>query len=208
MDINEMKKIKNDAELVNAVELADKNVEEFRKKITENMDIDLRQGNALDLSDFEDETFDIVLLFGPLYHLHEENDRNTAIREAKRVLKKDGTMFVAFINNDMLHYTEWGYNPDYLLSDEYDKETFKVEDFPFVFFNLNQCREMLTCNELHILHEIASDGMSELLEDRINKLDDAGYEQYLKMHLFYCEKPEHLGKTNHFLFVVKKFCLL
>ena len=147
---------------VNAVELADKNVEDFRKKIADNMEINLRQGNALDLSDFEDETFDIVLLFGPLYHLHEENDRNTAIREAKRVLN------IAFINNDMLHYTEWGYNPDYLLSD----------------------------------------GMSELLEDRINKLDEAGYAQYLKMHLFYCEKPEHLGKTNHFLFVVKKFCLL
>lgn len=189
---------------VNAVELADKNVADFREKITDDLTIDLRQGNALDLSDFEDETFDIVLLFGPLYHLHAETDRNTAIREAKRVLKKDGTLFVAFINNDMLHYTEWGYDPDYLLTGEYDKETFKTVDFPFVFFNLNQCREMLARNDLDILHEVASDGMSELLEDRINQLDDAGYEQYLKLHLFYCEKPEHLGKTNHFLFVAKK----
>jgi len=45
------------------------------------------------------------------------------------------------------------------------------------------------------------------LGDRINKLDDAGYAQYLKMHLFYCEKPEHLGKTNHFLFAAKKSAL-
>ena len=189
---------------VNAVELADKNVEEFRKKITGNITVDLKQGNALDLSDFEDETFDIVLLFGPLYHLHNEKDRNTAIREAKRVLKKDGTLFVAFINIDMIHYTEWDYNPDYLLTGEYDKETFKTDDFPFVFFNLNQCREMLTCNNLAIIHEIASDGMSELLEDKINQLDDAGYAQYLKMHFFYCEKLEHLGKTNHFLFVARR----
>lgn len=189
---------------VDAVELADKNVEEFRKKITGNIDIELKQGNALDLSDFEDEAFDIVLLFGPLYHLHDEKDRNTAIREAKRVLKKDGILFVAFINNDMIHYTEWGYDPDYLLTGDYDKETFKTYDFPFVFFNLDQCRGMLTDNELDIIHEIASDGMSELLEERINQLDEAGYAQYLKMHLFYCERPEHLGKTNHFLFVVKK----
>ena len=189
---------------VNAVELADKNVEEFRKKITDNIDLDLRQGNALDLSDFEDEIFDVVLLFGPLYHLHDEKDRNTVIGEAKRVLKKDGTLFVAFINNDMLHYTEWSHDSNYLLTGEYDKETFKTNDFPFVFFDLNQCRKMLTSNNLTIMHEIASDGMSELLEDRINKLDDAGYAQYLKMHFFYCEKPEHLGKTNHFLFVVKK----
>jgi 2-polyprenyl-3-methyl-5-hydroxy-6-metoxy-1,4-benzoquinol methylase len=187
---------------VNAVELADKNVEEFRKKITHN--IDLKQGNALDLSDFEEETFDIVLLFGPLYHLHDEKDRNTAIREAKRVMKKDGILFVAFINNDMIPYTEWGYDPEYLTTGAYDKETFKVEDFPFVFFNLNQCREMLINNGLNLIHQVAADGMSELLAERINRLDDAGYEQYLKMHLFYCEKPEHLGKTNHFLFVGKK----
>ncbi|MCI8530253.1 MAG: class I SAM-dependent methyltransferase [Lachnospiraceae bacterium] len=189
---------------VNAVELADKNVEEFRKRITDNVHIELRQGNALDLSYFGDETFDVVLLFGPLYHLHEEKDRTTAIREAKRVLKKDGTMFVAFINNDMIPYTEWGHDKDYLLNGNYDKETFKTEDFPFVFFNLSQCREMLTGNKLDIIHQIASDGMSELLQNRINALDDEGYLQYLKLHLFYCEKPEHLGKTNHFLFVVKK----
>lgn len=188
---------------VHAVELADKNIEEFGKRITSDMDIDLRQGNALDLSDFGDDSFDIVLLFGPLYHLHDEKDRNTVIQEAKRVLKKDGTLFVAFINNDMIPYTEWGYDPNYLLTGEYDKETFKSVDFPFVFFNLDQCREMLCCNGLQIIHQVASDGMSELLADRINKLDAAGYEQYLKMHLFYCEKPEHLGKTNHFLFVAK-----
>ena len=169
---------------VSAVELADKNVAEFRKKITGSLDI--------------------VLLFGPLYHLHEERDRNKAINEAKRVLKKDGTLFVAFINNDMIHYTEWGYDPGYLLTGEYDKDTFKTNDFPFVFFDLKQCHGMLTGNGLDIIHEIASDGMSELLEERINQLDAAGYAQYLKMHFFYCERPEHLGKTNHFLFVVKK----
>jgi len=189
---------------VSAVELADKNVEAFRKKMNGDRKVDLRQGNALDLSGFEDETFDLVLLFGPLYHLHDKKDRNTAIGEAKRVLKKEGVLFIAFINNDMIPYTEWGYDPAYLLTGDYDKETFKADDFPFVFFNLAQCREMLAGNDLSIIHEVASDGMSELLEDRINQLDEAGYAQYLKLHFFYCEKPEHLGKTNHFLFVTKK----
>jgi hypothetical protein len=63
---------------------------------------------------------------------------------------------------------------------------------------------MLINNGLNLIHQVAADGMSELLAERINRLDDAGYEQYLKLHLFYCEKPEHLGKTNHFLFVGKK----
>lgn len=189
---------------VTAVELADKNVAAFRAKLTGGLDVELRQGNALDLSAFPDESFDIVLLFGPLYHLRDAHDRDAALREAKRVLKRDGVMFVAFINNDMIPYTEWGYEPDYLLTGHYDKDTFRAENFPFVFFNLGECRELLARQELAVLHAVASDGMSELLAERINRLDDALYAQYLKLHLFYCEKPEHLGKTNHFLFVVKK----
>ena len=189
---------------VHAVELADKNAEEFRKRMAGKRNIRFTQGNALDLSDFEDESFDIVLLLGPLYHLHSEKDRDKALLEAKRVLKKEGVLFVAFINNDMIPYTEWNDREDYLLTGDYDKDTFKAEDFPFIFMNLKECRDLLARNGLQILRSVASDGMSELLEEKIDKLDDDGYAQYLKMHLFYCEREEHLGKTNHFLFVTKK----
>ena len=189
---------------VDAIELSDANVEAFSKKITPETSIALKQGNALDLSDYEDQAFDIVLLFGPLYHLINASDRDRCISEAKRVLKDDGVLFVAFINNDMIPFTEWRHDPHYLTTVDYDKESFKAEDFHFVFFTLDQCREMLRSNGVTILKEVASDGMSELLDDRINALDEAGYEQYLKLHFYCCEKPEMLGHTNHFLFVGKK----
>lgn len=54
-------------------------------------------GNALDLSDYPDESFDAVLLLGPLYHLLDERDRRKAIHEARRVLKTGRRLFVAFI---------------------------------------------------------------------------------------------------------------
>ena len=60
---------------VSAVELAGRNVEAFRKKLTAGDHVELRQGNAIDLSFWPDAAFDIVLLFGPLYHLHREEDR-------------------------------------------------------------------------------------------------------------------------------------
>lgn len=53
--------------------------------------------NAIDLSIYEDETFDTVLLFGPLYHLLDEMERNKCIKEVNRVLKKDGIVFASFI---------------------------------------------------------------------------------------------------------------
>jgi ubiquinone/menaquinone biosynthesis C-methylase UbiE len=54
-------------------------------------------GDARDLARFADESFDGVLMMGPLYHLLEEENRRKAIREARRVLKPKGIAFVAFI---------------------------------------------------------------------------------------------------------------
>lgn len=106
--------------------------------------VDLVQGNAMDLSRYEDKIFDIVLLFGPLYHLHKEADRQKCIAEAKRVCKDGG---------------------------------------------------------IQIEKEVASDGVSELLEDKINSLDEESFKQYLRYHFYVCEKPEMLGRSNHLLFI-------
>ena len=54
---------------VSALELADRNLEAFRRKLTPGDTVDLAQGNALDLSRYENDSFDIVLVLGPLYHV-------------------------------------------------------------------------------------------------------------------------------------------
>lgn len=187
-----------------ALELSEHNIEAFRAKLTPEDSINLVQGNAVDLSRYEDESFDVVLLFGPLYHLHREEDRQKCIAEAKRVCKQDGTMFFAFISNDMVILTEFSYHPDYFVSGDYDKESFELEDFPFVFHTVDECRAMLRSGGVQVLHEVASDGISELLEDKINAMDDENYAQYLRYHFYICEKPEFLGMSNHLLFVGKK----
>ena len=188
---------------VSALELADNNIRAFREKLRPEDGIDLVQGNAVNLSRYADESFDAVLLFGPLYHLHAEADRQKCIAEARRVCKKDGTLFFAFISNDMVILTEFSYRPDYFLNGDYDKQTFRLEDFPFVFHTVDKCREMLRAGGVKIVKEIASDGVSELLEDKINAMDDESYAQYLRYHFYICEKPEMLGMSNHLLFIGK-----
>ena len=54
---------------------------------------------------------------------------------------------------------------------------------------------------IQVDHEIASDGVSELLQELVNSMDDRSYEQYLRYHFYICEKPECLGMSNHLLFV-------
>ena len=186
---------------VSALELADANIAAFRAKMTEDDPIDLVQGNALDLSRYDSNSFDIVLLFGPLYHLHKEEDRLRCIEEAKRVCKKGGKIFFAFISNDIVILTMQQCHADYLMNGAYNKENFRLDDFPFVFHTVDHCRELLGKSGIHICHEVASDGASELLQDLVNSLDEISYQQYLRFHNYICEKPEFLGMSNHLLFI-------
>lgn len=70
---------------------------EEKEKINENNIISCDVVNAINLEKYNDKQFDVVLLFGPLYHLLDKNERNRCIKEVYRVLKKDGLVFASFI---------------------------------------------------------------------------------------------------------------
>ena len=184
-----------------ALELAEYNLKAFEAKLTPEDNVRLVQGNAMDLSRYEDGSFDVVLLLGPLYHLHGEDDKQRCIAEARRVCKPGGKLFFAFISNDFVILTEFSYRTDYFAAGEYNKETFKLMDFPFVFHTVDECRRMLREGGVHVVHEVAADGASELMEKQIDAMDEESYRQYLRYHFYICEKPEFLGMTNHLLFV-------
>jgi SAM-dependent methyltransferase len=61
-----------------------------------------RVGDARHL-DIGDDTFDVALLFGPLYHLHSPEDRRTCLREAARVVASGGLIFAAAIPRFIRH---------------------------------------------------------------------------------------------------------
>jgi ubiquinone/menaquinone biosynthesis C-methylase UbiE len=48
--------------------------------------------------EFADETFDAALVLGPCYHLVERDDRVRALREARRVVRPGGIVFVAAVS--------------------------------------------------------------------------------------------------------------
>ena len=189
---------------VTAVELAEANLEVFRRKLRPGLDIALHQGNALDLSAFADGSFDLVLVLGPLYHLRQPADRARCVAEAMRVCKPGGVLLFAFLGNDMVILTELVRDPAYLLSGDYDHESFRLEDFPFVFTTPDKARALLESGGVQLLHQVAADGMAELLAPTIDALDEESYRQYLRYHFYTCEKPELFGHSNHLLFVGRK----
>ena len=51
-------------------------------------------------------------------------------------MKDGGKIFFAFISNDFVFLTEFGYDINYFSNGDYDKESFKLNDFPFVFHTI------------------------------------------------------------------------
>ena len=81
-----------DVRLVDAVPL---HVRQARERAAERFTA--VEGDARELDD-RDETYDAVLLLGPLYHLTEYDERLQALREARRVLKGGGMLAAAAIS--------------------------------------------------------------------------------------------------------------
>ena len=81
---------------VTAVELIEHNLEILKSKLEGTEPITTFQGNALDLSRLSDNSFDLTMLLGPMYHLYTKEEKLQALSEAVRVTKPGGYILVAY----------------------------------------------------------------------------------------------------------------
>ena len=82
---------------VHLIELAENAVEYAKANMMQDCRFVAETGNALQVNR-PDESADVVLLMGPLYHLRDREERLLALREAFRLLKKGGLLVVAGIS--------------------------------------------------------------------------------------------------------------
>ena len=82
---------------VTAVELVQSNLDKLKTNTKAFPNVKSLLGNAIDLSLFDDESFDVVLNMGPLYHHPDINDQIKIVLETKRVLRKGGFAFFALL---------------------------------------------------------------------------------------------------------------
>ena len=85
---------------VTALELVEHNLDVLKSKLDGTEPITAVQGNALDLSAFRDNSFDLTMLLGPMYHLYTLEDKIQALSEAVRVTKPGGYILVAYCMNE------------------------------------------------------------------------------------------------------------
>lgn len=196
---------------VNAVELVESNVRRFREKLVATDTVTVEQGNALCLSAFPDESFDAVLVLGPLYHLCTKEEQITALREAKRVLRKDGCLITAYIMNEPV-LIQWSFGGDgkNMLSDVAGNRV--TEDFhcltnPQELFVMMRTEEIDELNEICGLQRqkiVGTDLFTRYFTERIDAYSPEVFELYLKYHFTICERKDLIGASNHVIDITRK----
>lgn len=197
---------------VDAVELVSHNIDVFRKNTMSNEDITITQGNALDLSSFPDNKYDITLLLGPLYHLYSNEDKRQALSEAIRVTKQGGIIFAAYVISDGCLLDEGFCHgninvSEYIKNGLIDSETFAAKSKPKDLFELvrkEDIDELMSVFPTIRLHYVAADGCSLLMREAIDKMDNDTFELYLKYHFATCEREDLAGITSHAIDIFKK----
>ena len=195
---------------VDAVELVQHNVDIFNSLTQPGENITIRQGDARDLSAFESETYDIVLLLGPMYHLFTTEDQHQAISEALRVTKKGGILFTAYCSNDSTIVC-YGFGRGLLRDPHYqaqmDPVSFKVDIDPaelFVLFRKCDVERLMAAYPVTRLHFVGSDMATNYMREAVDAMDDEFFDLYLRYHFATCERPDLVGASHHFLDICRK----
>jgi len=200
---------------VDAVELLDHHIEIFRKNTNPDDKVTITQGNAMDLSGFQDNTYDITLLLGPLYHLYTQDDKRQAISEAIRVTKQGGVIFAAYVISDSCllfeGFINGGFNvADFIERGLIDPITFETKSEPKDLFELvrkEQIDDLMSVFTVSRLHYIASGGCLRYVSrmcEALDAMDDETYELLLRYHFATCEREDLVGISSHALDVFRK----
>lgn len=191
---------------VTAVELVKHNLARLKAK---GSCVKAYQGNAMKLKRFEDESFDMVLVFGPMYHLHEKEEKEKALSEAKRVTKAGGVILVAYIMNEYSVIT-------YAFKEKHIKEgieqgmldaTFHCTKKANELYSFVRTEDIKALNQevgLKRLQIVAADGAANYIRLYLNALDEEEFKYFIEYHLSTCERSDLLGASGHLVDILKK----
>lgn len=195
---------------VDAVELVQHNIEIFNSLTQAGENVTIRQGNAKDLNCFAEDSFDMTLLLGPMYHLFTVEEQLQALAEAIRVTKKGGIVMAAYCGNDAT-MVQFCFGKGMLREQRYqelvDFETFKASSDPAELFQLYRIEDIdnLMANfRTERLHFVGTDMATNYMRSTIDEMDDALFELYLKYHFTICERSDMVGVSHHFLDIFRK----
>ena len=167
------------------------------------------QGNALHLKELPDNTFDMTLLFGPLYHLFSFEDKLQALREARRITKPQGYILTAYCMNEyavlyhgFLEGNVYKAAAAGKLSEDF--HCISEESDLYDYVRLEDIHALSDAAELTRIKTISADGAAHYLRPDLNAWDEETFQKFLSYHLATCERPELLGAGRHTVDILQK----
>lgn len=191
---------------VTAIELVQHNIDVFKMN---NKEIPIYQGNSIDLSRFDDNQFDVVLLFGPMYHLLKKEEKIKSLMEAKRVTKKGGHILVAYVMNEYAIITYGFFKGNIVESKNNDQvdESYHVvnkDDDLYSYLRIEDIDDLNREVGLKRIKIISADGPCNYMRVLLNKMDDETYQELIKYHMATCERSDLIGASSHTVDILYK----
>lgn len=197
--------LSNEGYDVTAVELVKHNLKIIEKKSNKVKTI---LANATNLKKIGDNSYDITLLLGPMYHLITEEEKIKALNEAKRITKKNGIIMVAYCMNEYAILTH-GFRDNYIIDSIKNNEvdcnfhvTPKNTDL-YSRVTINDINRLNSIVNLERIKIISPDGPSNYIRNILNKMDNKTFETFIKYHLSTCERYDLIGAGAHTLDILK-----
>ncbi len=195
---------------VDAVELIQYNIDIFQANTEPKESVTIRQGNAKDLYFLGDDTYDITLLLGPMYHLFTVEEQKQALSEAVRVTKPGGILFAAYCGNEAT-MVQFCFARGMLRQERYrnlvDPVTFKARSDPAELFELYRKEDidaLMADFETTRLHYVGTDMATNYMRAEIDAMEPDFFDLYLQYHFAICERPDLVGASHHILDVQRK----
>ena len=172
--------------------------------------------SATDISMFEDESFDAVLLMGPLYHLLDASDRSRCLRETRRILRRGGLGFATFLICYAALRDAAKHNPEWLVDYPDDAKriledgiyTFEGrENPPFTdFWSVHPSKAADIMEEAGFETQtlLAQEGLVSLIDEKVNLLQGEAWEAWVDLNYRCAQDPTIHGAAEHLLYVGKR----
>ena len=191
---------------VTAVELVQHNLGVLKQKCPE---IKVLKRNAMKLNKIEDEHYDLTLLFGPLYHLPDYEDKLKALLEARRVTRPGGIIMAAYTMNEYSVLT-YGFKNRHIkelwdsgkLSDDF-RVVPGAEDL-YDYVRLEDMDRLNNDAGLKRLKRFSPDGASDYMRRELNALSEEEFQLFIKYQLSVCERAELTGAGSHTVDILLK----
>ena len=194
---------------VTAVELIEHNLEILRSKLDGTEPITTIQGNALDLSLLSDNSFDLTMLLGPMYHLYTKDEKLRALSEAVRVTKPGGHILVAYCMNEptVIQYV-FGLNHLHEVMElnmiTSDWHCISEPKDLFEMVRTEEIAELDAAVPVKRIKLVAADGATNYNRELIDAMDDETFDKWMEYHFTICERQDLIGASHHTLDVLQK----